>query len=149
MQVVTAGRPVRTFPIGRDAGRKQNLAVNRTAHRPQHLGAPVQPHQPLLDARERRRIDQVELVHDQEVRRRDLLRGDLRFAQMALDVLGVDHRDHGIERQPRVLDAVDQRFGIGQTGRLDDDQVRTRGIDQLLDREVEAVVVDRAADAAA
>src|SRR3989442_10031053 len=39
-------------------------------------------------------------------------------------------------------------LGVGEPGRLDDDEMRLRGVDDLLDRQVEAVVVDRAADAA-
>src|SRR3989442_6742045 len=40
-------------------------------------------------------------------------------------------------------------LGVGEPGRLDDDEMRLRGVDDLLNRQVEAVVVDRAADAAA
>ena len=98
----------------------------------------------------RRLVDQIELVHHQEVGRLDLRasRPPSRAAA-AVDVGGVDHRDDGVEPEPGALDAVGERLGIGQPGRLDDDEVRLRGLDDLLDREVEAVVVDRAADAAA
>jgi hypothetical protein len=61
----------------------------------------------------------------------------------------VDHRDDGVEGEPRALHAVGERLGVGDAGRLDDDEMRLDRLDDLLDGEVEAVVVDRAADAAA
>jgi len=71
------------------------------------------------------------------------------FLELPLDVGRVDQGDDRVEPEAGVLDPVGERLGVGEPGRLDDDEVRLRGVDDLLDRQVEAVVVDRAADAAA
>src|SRR5437870_646076 len=147
--VQVVGARTRALAEGRDAGREEHVAVERATHGLHALGARVQLGEPALEARHGGRVDQIELVHDQEVRRLDLRPRDLRLGELPLDVGRVDHGDDRIEPEARVLHAVGERLGVGEPGRLDDDEMRLRGVDDLLDRQVEAVVVDRAADAAA
>ena len=101
-----------------------------------HNGRPlVEPAQPRLESRELRLIrHQIDLVEQQQVGERHLLDRlvldalGLNLVQVLFDVKGVDKRDDRVE--PRVaLDVlVDEeglrdRRGIGQAGRLNDDEV--------------------------
>ena len=114
----------RPLPIGRHAGREEDVAVDRTAHGAEPLRPRVQTRSRALDLRGRRLVDQIELVHDEEVGGLDLRARDLRSPQVPLDVRRVDHGDDRVEPETDVLHPIRERLRVGEARRLDDDQVR-------------------------
>jgi hypothetical protein len=147
MQVIAAAP--RAIAEPGDARREEDLAVDRAAHRAEALRARVQRLHATLARAGGLGVDQIELVQHDEVRRLDLQAGHVGLREVTVDVGRVDHRDDRVEPEARGLHAMRERLRIGESRRLDDDQVRLRGGDDFLDGHVESVVVDGAADAAA
>src|SRR5581483_6152281 len=109
------------LPVARDAGREEEVAVDRAADGLEALRAWIQLAEPLPETADRVRVDEIELVHDQEVRRLDLEARDLRLREMPVDVRRVDDRDDGVEPEAGVLHPVRERLRVREPRRLDDD----------------------------
>ncbi len=139
----------RSLAMTGDVGREEHVGADRAPHGLELHRARVQPTEPLPHPRDGTRRDEIRLVDHQEVRGGNLRSRDLGLREEALDVLGVHHRDDRVQVQPGALHAVREWLGIGEARRLDHDQVRLDGLDDLLDRQVEAILVDRAANASA
>ena len=149
------GRPLRQLErLDAEDGVEVDLGVAGEGD----LGPLVEPLDAAPDPLDVRGVDQIDLVDDDAVGGDDLVHGLVVDAVVAdivevlFDVLGVDERHDGIERDPLQHGIVEEeglgdRHRVGESARLDQDVVDTA--DELA-HDVEQVRADRgdAADAA-
>ena len=117
------------------------------------FAVPLMPRMRLLDALERRRVDQVGLVEQHQVGEGHLLGRLVELVDVLLEVLGVDHRDDGVELE-LVLELVVEEEGLRHRARvrhargLDEDVVELVAALHELAEDADQVAAHRAADAA-
>ena len=108
---------------------------------------------PPLDALERGRIDQVDLVEQDDVGERDLLERDRTALQLLLDVTRIDQRHDRVKRVMLLEFLVDEerlRHGprVGEPGGLDQHRIEAIAPLAQLAQDPDQVAAHRAADAA-
>ena len=172
---LVVGLAIDDVVLGADAETEQHLRRDDAVLRLDHRRAALQVRQDIgLDHRHLRRVDEVGLVQDDQVGRRQLILEqflDRAFVVEAvvLGALGfqlvvvvgetpgghrraVDHRDDAVDGHagldPRPVEGVDQRLRQGEAGGLDDDVVKLAVARQQLFHRRDEVVGDGAADAA-